>query len=299
MSRRTVPGIASKRKARDERLLDFTVLAEFANLGDDLKAWENFRVKHRSRPLFPAAMEWLYSNAQRWWHLSNLPKFRPFDNEINRICPNAPASQTTIENWAKFVSETGRLMEGSRPPLLYYRDLLRRVWGEKPDADSRRALLGFEGDWPLVLEHRGSENGQTPPLRRTGKLTRPRLMLSGAPQMLEVTTIGNATLTTSPEVTSCGLPIAVTRCTGKAIEFEFGSEFQWTIYDLMQEQWRARECKWCLDCFIKVKGAQKYCSTKCSGERKITKALNDYHETGKARRQASRAAAPRPRREKL
>jgi len=95
----TVLARVSKRKAKEERLLDFEALARFANLGDKPDDWANFR---RMWPeFFPADMtKWIYINAGKWWEVSHLP-------------------------------DPEKTMRNVRPHLLFYRNLLRRVWRRK------------------------------------------------------------------------------------------------------------------------------------------------------------------------
>ena len=264
----TVPAKVSKRKARDERLNDFEALARFANLGDKPDDWANFR--RMCQEFFPAGMEkWIYINAEKWWELSHLP-----DPEKKR--------------------------RNLRPPLLYYRNLLRRVWRrEDPNGSSLSVLLGFDAAWAAVLEEAEIEKEE--PLRikeedgTIFEVEAPvdygRLLMWKAPKMPEVHTEDGIRWMDEQTTTSCGLPLGTPMVDGKTstIVWKFGCQFQTAIYYLMQERWRARVCPWCSKYFVADKATRKYCSVECPEVRKRKQARGYYHRVGKAKRRESKA----------
>lgn len=73
-------------------------------------------------------------------------------------------------------------------------------------------------------------------------------------------------------------------CVTGSIEWEFGCQFQRAVYDLIHERWRAMICPWCARYFIAGKTAQKFCSTKCWGEKKQKQSNDYYHRKGRAER---------------
>ena len=114
--------------------------------------------------------------------------------------------------------------------------------------------------------------------------------------------IGSLTWEVRETENSIGLPIGTEVVDDKtgAMKFEFRCKFQEDIYHLMQEPWRPKICWWseCGKYFIADKRAQKYCSTKCCGERKREQALDRYHRVEKARRQKSKSPRTRAHRKK-
>jgi hypothetical protein len=135
--KRTAPVKRGKRKARDERLIgDFQALEDFANLGDTLHDVQKFRTKWLG--FFPdRKTEWIYRNFEFWMTFSNLPDRRPdnFREILRRVFPAAD-SPMTLEAWADMAREFGGKLRSCRPPLLFYRNLLRAVW--RRDKRSRR-----------------------------------------------------------------------------------------------------------------------------------------------------------------
>ena len=118
----TVPVKHSKRKAREERLIgEFQALEDFANLGNENEDWERFRLKWPH--FFPDHLTpWIYDSARYWREFLRSPESRP-------------------DGFSEIREE--------RPPLLFFRSLLRLVWKRK-DRDGRclKNLLGFEADMP-------------------------------------------------------------------------------------------------------------------------------------------------------
>ena len=70
-----------------------------------------------------------------------------------------------------------------------------------------------------------------------------------------------------------------------AITWEFGCPFQRAVYDLMQDRWRAMVCPQCHKYFIADKTAQKFCSSRCWGDKKAEQMREYYHQKGKIERQ--------------
>ena len=80
-----------------------------------------------------------------------------------------------------------------------------------------------------------------------------------------------AALNPAPEPLPPGKPIVDGR-TGEII-WEFPSEFQQALYELMKNRRRARTCRQCGRYFIADKTAQAFCSTGCAGDAKRATAL--------------------------
>ncbi len=208
----TVPAKVSKRKAREERLLNYDALADFANLGNEPDDWARF---HRKCPLFfPANItEWIYINAEVWRKLSNLPDQRP-DN-FQEIFDGWPDATITIGDWANFARDSRRQMRLLRPPLLFFRNLLRRVWKrEDPYGSSLKVLLGFDEAWAPVLEDGEEEKEDALVFEEEGRLIEipghiddGALFMWKAPERPKQHTIGPFTWIDKQTETSCGLPI--------------------------------------------------------------------------------------------
>jgi hypothetical protein len=294
----TVPANVSKWKTRDERVLNFD-LADFANLGDTPDGWKHFHQKCDDFFL-PDMTEWIYINAEVWWNLSNLPDKRPgnYQEIVSKWQPESHATFTD-EEWASLVRECRSEMPRLRPPLLYFRNVLRRVWRrEDPYGNCLKVLLGFDEACAPVLED-GEETREDPVVfEEKGQLiTFPghvddgSLFMWKAPEGPKQHRIASVTWVDKQTATCCGLPIGTPVVDGDTgnIGWEFGCKFQTDVYYLMQERWRARTCPWCNKYFVADKAMRKYCSTKCSGERKQKQVLDFYHHGGKARRQESKA----------
>jgi hypothetical protein len=127
-----------------------------------------------------------------------------------------------------------------------------------------------------------------------GHIENGSLLMWKAPEtdIPQVHTDGKLTTWTRRE-TNYGLPIGTPVVDGKTgtINWEFRCQFQRAIYDLMQERWRARKCRWgpCSKYFVADKTARKYCSPECYEAKRIKQANDYYCRDGKAKRQASKA----------
>jgi hypothetical protein len=86
----------------------------------------------------------------------------------------------------------------------------------------------------------------------------------------------------APEPLPPGKPIVDGR-TGEII-WEFPSEFQQALYELMKNRRRAKTCPQCGRYFIAGKPAQAYCSTGCAGDAKRATALEYFNREGRAKR---------------
>jgi hypothetical protein len=64
----------------------------------------------------------------------------------------------------------------------------------------------------------------------------------------------------------------------------FASEFQQSVYELMQCRWRAKICPQCGRFFVASKTAQVSCSEECARVAKNRRALDYWRREGKARR---------------
>ena len=152
----------SKRKATKEWFWELQGLAEFANLGDSFDDLQQFRGDRRR--FFPDDLtKWIYRNAELWMTLSNLPDRQP-DNYRETLRGIHPAvdSPMTPEAWAGMAGELRDKLRFCRPPLLWYRALLRAVWRrEDPDGSCLRHLLGFDAD---CIPFPGEEDTKLKPL---------------------------------------------------------------------------------------------------------------------------------------
>lgn len=79
-----------------------------------------------------------------------------------------------------------------------------------------------------------------------------------------------------------GKPI-VNGLTGEIL-WEFPSEFQRMLYELMKDRWKAKICPQCGRYFIADKTAQSFCSTGCAGDAKRARARDYFDREGRARR---------------
>jgi len=286
----TVPAKVSKRKARDERLLDFDALADFANLGNAPEDWKRFRQKRGD--FFPPEMtEWIYINAEVWWNLSNLPDKRP-DNyrEIVSKWQSDSHATITIEEWANLVRDCRRETPRLRPPLLFFRNVLRRVWRRgDPYGNCLKVLLGFDEACAPVLED-GEEKREDPVVFEEkgqlitfpGHIDDGSLFMWKAPEMPKQHRIASVTWVDKQTATCCGLPIGTPVVDGDTgnIGWEFGCQFQTAVYYLIQERWRAKICPWCSKYFVADKGVRKYCSVGCPEVRKRKQAHDAYSDEG-------------------
>lgn len=92
------------------------------------------------------------------------------------------------------------------------------------------------------------------------------------------------------QTTYAGLPPGrpiVDGVTG-AITWKFGCTLQQSVYELMQQRWRAMVCPECGKFFLADKTRQIYCSSTCFGEMKRKQALDYYHRKGRAERDKRR-----------
>jgi hypothetical protein len=234
MPARTLSVRTSRRQAEEDSCQQFEALAEFANMGDRPLDWRKFRLKYPN--FFPTQehkitdprrsnlTEWLYSYAEEWFKHS-------------------------------------RQFEGTLPPLLWYRELLRTVWsGSDPTGAALYVLYGDE------------EKGRLFGLPVSAGVMRPFLSPG---QFLD------------PEHHSSGLPPAETLINGATgeITWKFGCTLQQSVSDLMKFRWRAKLCPICGRHFVADKPAQSFCSTECSGESKRKRALDEWNRSGKTRRE--------------
>jgi hypothetical protein len=270
----------AKRKAREERLSqDYQALEDFANLGDTLDDLRKFRLEQPT--FFPDYLaEWIYRSTENWMILSTLPD-TPDEQLKETLRRRFNLNPDDCENWPE-MAQLYRADGIDIPPLLFYRDLLRAIWRrEDPDGSCLKYLLGFE-------------EGKLPDVEGGKELWLFGLPPEPAPEPFMTYRIKEKQVTQYAGL-PCGTPV-VDSSTG-VISWSFGCPFQRAVYDLMQERWRAMVCPECGKYFIAYKTAQKYCSTKCTGERKQKKALEYYHNRGRAARQEKTLRAKSQKRE--
>lgn len=135
MAQVTIPVKISKRKAREERLLQFDALAAFANLSDNSEDWRKFRLQYPEffplidsgfgQPGFRNLTDWLYTFAEEW-------------------------AQFPVETRAKTI-----------PSLLWYRDRLRAFWTRNdPNGINLSFLLGFMSEDEVSRRASASDFGE-------------------------------------------------------------------------------------------------------------------------------------------
>ena len=144
----TIPVRLSKRKAREERLIQqFQALEDFANLGDTLDDVQRFAKKWPR--FFPhEETEWIYRSAEKWITLSNLPDRQPGDyRDLVRRYRADPDAPITMGDWAEMARTFRREFRSHRPMLFFYRSWLRAVWRRRdPDGSCLMQLLGFDAE---------------------------------------------------------------------------------------------------------------------------------------------------------
>jgi hypothetical protein len=93
----------------------------------------------------------------------------------------------------------------------------------------------------------------------------------------------------TPEPLPPGKPI-VDGLTGEIL-WNFPSEFQRTLYELMKIRWKAKMCPQCGRYFVADKTAQRFCSTNCSNKAKLARSNEHWHKTGRFNRKARQNGA--------
>jgi hypothetical protein len=156
--------------------------------------------------------------------------------------------------WPDFFpeGEYRRAVQGLRPSILDYPYWLEQIWIGGETDPQLRILLGIE-DAPL------SEDEGTPE---------------------ESWLVGLATI---PAQMEADWDEGVFRYRGAC-------DFQRALYLLFQESWRAKICDECSAKFIARRGAQKYCSTECSGKMQRELKRIWWSEHGETWRQGRRTS---------
>ncbi len=219
-------------------------LTSFANIGETPKEWEKFRTKapvffehsdqNRTPGVAGSFSEWLYRGAEEW-----------------------AKGHSDLENQA-------------RPPLLWYRDLLRMVWASN------------DSDGVCLATLYGMKRGIEASLPMSASVVRPP-GLSDSPVNVDA----------NPEETTHGLLSGKPTVNGVSgeIVWEFPSEFQQSVYELMKSRWRTKICPLCGRYFVAEKTAQAFCSDKCTGEVKRKRALDYWTNKGAANRRRRKEKA--------
>jgi hypothetical protein len=198
------------------------------------------------------------------------------DTTSESVLPNnlADTLYNAAQNWDLFRSEySSRLPADYRsdtiPLLLWYRSLLREVWKRSdPRGAALCVLLGFLDQARLT----GLEN-----------IVPVNIWHSG-PSSLSPDPIANILPPGKPMVDPLTL----------RIRWQFGCQFQRALYALMESLWLAKVCPQCGKYFIAGKTAQKFCTSRCSGERKSSASLDYYHRHGKYLRQNQGKSVKKP-----
>jgi hypothetical protein len=205
-----------------------------------------------------------------------------------------------LPDWFYAESEVARrlpeIINHPGPPILLLRDLLRKVWTQSdPDRYALNFLVGFETlaiteEMAALQVTRDLKVNARTPVGETPK-DRARTVIdrvvasqsgfqAGAERML-----GFWSGFPEPRPTFVGNPPRPT--------FEFAAKYQRAVYDLTQEMWRAMVCPVCGKCFVADKTAQRYCSTRCYGDKKAQNSLDYYYRKGKVERQKSKSTKRR------
>lgn len=230
----------SKRLAKDKLGL-FEALAAYANMKDTPAEWQRFRLM--CLDFFPQELgAWMYAGAEEWHK-------------------QPPGLKHLL------------------PPMLWYRNRLRSVWGRTDQHGySLAILLGFNRQARAIADAHRGEIGHEPLVRT--------LLIPGQ----------TVSMSLSEEAT--GLPegnAIVDGVTGQ-IRWEFGCKLQQAIYELMQERWRTKICPTCNKYFVAMKTAQKLCSVRCSDDAKRERARTWWNEEGNERRSKAKQSRERKKR---
>ena len=196
------------------------------------------------------------------------------------------------EDWAKLVQDIPTLRTRQKPPLLFYRDCLREVWsGEDHEGIFLKVLLGFE------LEVRNKE------VLNFDSLYSPAACWEKDGERILTSWIPGQSLDPDKQTSIAGLPPGkpvVNGVTG-AITWGFGCTLQQSVYELMQQRWRAMDCPECRKFFLADKTRQVYCSSACFGKMKQKRALDYWNRKGsdaRDKRRGQKRAAKTHRRSK-
>jgi hypothetical protein len=177
---------------------------------------------------------------------------------------------TFAENWSRDFAE---LPPERRPipPLLWYRNRLRTVWARNDQHGYGLAILfGFEQEArKIAKEHPGEVSYE--------------MLVS--PSLVPGQSVDSSKRTSDGGLPS-GRPV-INGVTGE-IAWEFGCEIQQSVYELMQNRWRAKVCPECGRFFVAAKTAQKTCSPRCSNDVKRARALAYWNQTGSKMRAKAR-----------
>lgn len=178
---------------------------------------------------------------------------------------------TFAENWARDFAD---LPPERRPipPLLWYRNRLRAVWARNDQHGYGLAILfGIEPEARNIAKKYPSETYYD--------------------MLLSPSLVPGQSVDSTKRDTDGGLPPGrpvINGVTGE-IAWKFGCEFQQSVYELMQNRWRAKVCPKCGRFFVAAKTAQKTCSAMCSNDVKRQRALAYWNQTGSKRRAKARA----------
>jgi hypothetical protein len=243
----------ANRKARFDREAGLSALESFANLGETPEDWKRFRLKWPD--FFPRDLsEWFFEFA---------------------------------EYWARFFQDYPEARARVKPPLLFYRDRLRMVWsGDDHKGVFLKLLLGFEREVKNNSAFNVPSSLFVPSVPFTPK---------GTDNLQIGTFIPGQPPDPDQQTTIAGLPPGkpiVNGVTG-AITWEFGCTLQQSVYELMQQRWRAMVCPECRKFFLADKTRQVYCSSACFGEMKRKRALNYWNRKGSAERDRRRVMQKR------
>jgi hypothetical protein len=183
------------------------------------------------------------------------------------------------ESWVSWSQYAPSLKTRQKTPLLFYRDCLRKVWnGNDHEGVFLRVLLGFE------LEVRNKE------VLNIDSLFIPVGCWEKDGERILTSLIPGQSLDPDKQTSIAGLPpgrAIVNGVTG-AITWGFGCTLQQSVYELMQQRWRAMVCPECRKFFLADKTRQVYCSSACFGEMKRKRALNYWNRKGSADRDKRR-----------
>jgi hypothetical protein len=193
-------------------------------------------------------------SAEEW--VSYLSKNLEFFSVL-RISPSGAGVSETKPSTS---DEAGKLESGEFSEFFWYQDLVRRVWAANDtDGSCLSVLFGI--------------NKASDPASPDSDISIARLKDDPFAKKASL-----------PQ----GQPV-VDGIKGK-IHWQFLTAFQQSLYELMQDRWRAKVCRECGKYFIAEKTAQTLCSERCAHAAQVKRAIEYWHREGKAKRETKAKA---------
>jgi hypothetical protein len=175
-----------------------------------------------------------------------------FQKHLEFFADRESCPRDAREGWPRSEEESSKRLPSEFEMYVWYQHLLRSVWASN-DPEGRSLSYLFRVEVAANSEKTGFEDFVfyfvTPPKPALPK----------------------------------GKPV-VDGITGK-IQWEFSTEFQQSLYELMQVRWRAKVCRECGKYFIAKKTAQTLCSEKCARTAQLKRSREYWDKEGKAKRE--------------